>query len=169
MIDFLLTTNGDLFLEEALDTSNPIRLNFHIAPNSHAICLKFDLVENFAPITYSGINMQFKIKPQQVVYQSLVTDTEEQLLKQLCYNAIRTQKNSLSDDAGYGSYFYQYKNKQLTPARLKELEKMAQTTIAKDFPDVQVTATSEVTTNGAAIILFTIEIQEYTFTLDYYI
>lgn len=167
-MDFLLTEKGDLLLEEVYTKTHPMTLSFFIEPQSQAVCLKFDIAEKFIPNTHSGLLIDFSIKHYETMYQAVILD-DLKMIKQMCYNAIRTQKNSLSQAADYGSYFYKYKNKKVTSGLLKELETIAKECISIFAPEALIEASVIPTNNGVAIIQFNVQIYRHTFTLDYFI
>lgn len=167
-MDFLLTEKGDLLLEEVDLKAQPITLNFFIESQNQAICLKFDFEERLIPVANQGLKIDFSIKQYDIMYKAQTID-EEKMLNQMCYNAIRTQKNSLSHAINYGSYFYKYKNKRVSAELLKQLETMAKEAI-KDFaPEALVGANIVPTDNGEAVIRFKIQIYRHALTLDYLI
>lgn len=167
-MDFLLTEKGDLLLEEVDLKAQPITLNFFIESQNQAICLKFDFEERLIPVANQGLKIDFSIKQYDIMYKAQTID-EEKMLNQMCYNAIRTQKNSLSHAINYGSYFYKYKNKKVTSGLLKELETIAKECISIFAPEALIEASVIPTNNGVAIIQFNVQIYRHTFTLDYFI
>lgn len=166
-MDFLLTEKGDLLLEQTQTKDNAVAFNFFVKPNSSSICLKFDIEKKFIPTQNNGLLISFDIKNYKTTYQANTVD-DLKMIKQMCYNAIRTQKDSLIHDKKYGSYFYKYKNKKISPDFLKELEVIAKEAISDFAPEANIIATSLPTSTGAAIIQFEIEIYRHTFNLDYF-
>lgn len=167
-MDFLLTEKGDLLLEEVQKKMQPITLNFFVKSQSQAVCLKFEIEDSFITPAYSGLAVDFTIKRYETMYQAAVIDDLE-ALKQMCYNAIRTQKDSLVHAADYGSYYYKYKNQKVTLDLLKQLELIAKEAINDFAPEAIVEASAISTHNGQATIHFTIQIYRHALTLDYLI
>lgn len=165
-MDFLLTDKGDLLLEEAYKKTQPLLLDFFINANSSSFCLRFDFEDRLIPVKHSGLLMNFDIKQYEKTYRAIVIDDSD-MIKQMCYNAIRTQKNSLSHAINYGSYFYKYKNQKITNELLKQLENIALEAISHFAPEAKITASKVPTENGSAVINFDIEIYRHSFTLDY--
>lgn len=167
-MDFLLTEKGDLLLEEVQEKMQPITLSFFVKPQSQAICLKFEIEDSFTTPVYDGLAISFSIERYETMHQAVVIDDTE-ALKQMCYNAIRTQKDSLAHAVNYGSYYYKYKNQKVNLDLLKQLEVIAKESINDFAPDATVEASAIPTNNGQATIHFTIQFYKYALTLDYLI
>ena len=169
-MDLALTRNGDLLLEEVITQSHAISLNFFIKPHSQAIALTFDIEKfnDYANSLSMGIALNFDIKQHQEIYDVPVLEGEAEL-KQMCYNAIRSQLSCLKQNKNFGSLLYRYTNKKITKEMLKQLEDVAQDAISYFAPGAVIHVEANPSDQGRCLIVFDIEIMPHTLKLDYFI
>lgn len=108
MIDLALNAKGDLILyEKPLDYLIDTKKFTFFIKEIHSVKLKFSFDHLNYPIENDGPCLRFSIQSSNDCFDLLVLKDEE-ALKQLCYNAIRSQYNK---ERHFGSELYLSKNK----------------------------------------------------------
>lgn len=169
-MDLTLTKNGDLLLQEIETTSNHNKLYFKISPNMSSVCLKFDIqnYNSISPISEHTLKLNFDFCPKHTCFSCPALENEKEI-KQMCYNAIRTQIQSVKSAQTYGSVLHTYMNQTLTKETLKELEVVAKNAI-KDFaPNAIVQAFIKHTHTGQCQLTFLIQVMQHELKLNYII
>lgn len=160
MFDLALNKKGDIILHEKINNrKTPVSLSFFIAP-VNAISLKFSF-NNINNEFNNKTSITFSINNQNVCLSDLVLKNED-ALKQLCYNALRTQKNSATS---FGSNLWQYRNKPIQK-NLKAIEKVAHEALRDFLPNAKVEAITKRSQTGECILQFNIIADTHKINLE---